>query len=516
MPRQRHPYLTFVQGTVDVLMRHQSARLGGSAEGQLFLTVSRPVHRGYRSLGHLKPDGMRQTYYFPERLMDPQPFVVDFDLWPILQRLAAQTGEAHYDELVHDMARSFARHGFDARCGLGYLGEEAALDVPQVRCASRKSGDNPAAFKPGNSGAFPGLPLDVLWQHAPRQMHRMFRAMYTGLVTDAESMDFNRFCGYDFDDTAGRPAMVRCAGHAAFESCAARMIHWWASCFAETGDQQCLDWAGRMADKWAAVQHPASGLVPDFFGAVAWQENVPMPPGEWAETRGAALMAVGLMDAVRELRRSGLGSPSHVEARELADRLTDMAVRMARGVIRFGYDRNRSIFREHLHLDGRPYEATARYCFHTHEEKARAVARDPELAQVPVYTGAGFYRPSTYWEYCCGVNTPVGAAQVAAATQDEELVELLAPLAEDVAEASRCEPAPITPDGAWTFRGSAYGISMLVLLSGLDDRDRYLQWAREIADAELARLAQATEREWWRMPDRSALLDALLLLSESG
>lgn len=517
MPRPSDPYLAFAQDTVDLLLRRQTARLGGAAEGQLFLTVTRPVHRGYRSLGHLKPDGTHQTYTFPERPLDVQPFVVDFDLWPILRRLSGKTGGTRYDDLAHDMARAFAKHGFDERCGLGYLGEEAAFDVPGVGCVSRKSGDSPPAFKPNNSGAFPGLPLDLLWQHAPRQMHRMFRAVYTGLVTDAESMDFNRFCGYDFDDTAERPALVRCAGHCGFESCAARMIHWWASCFAQTGDAQCLDWAARMTDKWAAVQHPDSGLVPNFLGAVEWQEHVPMPPGEWAETRGVALMAAALVEAVAELRTSGLESPSHVCAHRLADRLEGMAVRMARGLARFAYHAHRSVFREHLHLDGRPYEATARYCFQTAEEKAEAVARDPELAQVPVYAGAGFYRPSTYWEYCAGVNTPVGMAQVVAATRDEELAGLLAPLAEAAVAAAREEAGPITPDGAWTFRGSAYVIKMLVLLGRLEA-------AREVADAELARLgAPASSRQpefpggdWWRMPDRAALLDALLLLSESG
>jgi hypothetical protein len=492
--------LAFVRDTMDLLVREQSARLGGASEGQLCLTVTRKVHRSYRSLGHLKPDGTHQTCWFPGMPMDLGPTMLDLDLWPVLQRLSALTGDAQYGDLAEGMAAAFARHGFDERCGLGYLGEEAGFDVVRMACLSTKTGSPEPHFKPRNSGTFPGLPLDLLWQHAPAQMHRMFRAMYWGLVTDAASMDFNRFCGYDFSDADERPALERTPGHCAFESCAARMIHWWANCFAQTGDADCLRWAERMTDKWAAVQHPESGLVPNFFGAVAHQPGAPMPPGEWAETRGAALMAAGLMNAVGELRRREGGEA-------LAARLQDMAVRLARGLARFAYDTDRHVFREHLHLDGSAYEATARYVFHTAAEKAEAVRRDPELAQVPVYAGAGFYRPSTYWEYCAGVNTPVHLAEVAAATGEAELAELLAPLAAEVVAASRREPEPLTLEGSWTFRASAYGIKMLVLLGRREQ-------AREIAEAELARLARPADGDWWRMPERSSLLDALLLLEE--
>lgn len=535
-------YTAFVRETVDQLVAHQSVHVpvsrglkpssitslppgranavrpvgtiteggGFSPRPALCLCVTRPVHRDHRSLGHLKPDGTHQTYFFPGLPMEMAPTLLDFSLWPVLQRLTALTGEQRYAELVEGMAAVFAKHGFDARSGLGFIGEEAGFDVVRLDVSSKKV-NSPPHFKPSNSGPFPGQPLDVLWRHAPGQMHRMFRAMYLGLVTDPESMDFNRFCDYDFDDAAGEHAQVRNSGHCAFDSCAGRMIHWWASCFAETGDADCLDWASRMADKWAAVQHPTSGLVPNFFGAVEWQEHVPMPPGQWTETRGAALMAAGLLDAVGELRR-------RPEGKSLAGRLQDMALRLARGLAKYAYDADLCLFREHLHLDGRPYEPTARYCFRTAEEKTRAVERDPELAQVPVYAGAGFYRPGTYWEYCAGVNTPVNLAEAAAATGDAELAALMAPWAQEVVAASRREPVAMTPAGDWTFRASAYGIKMLVHLShsaaDADSADvaHYLQWAEEIADAELARLAGPVEGDWWRMPDRASLLDALLLL----
>ncbi|HJN18743.1 MAG TPA: hypothetical protein QGH10_24785, partial [Armatimonadota bacterium] len=442
------PYLDFVGQTIDAMLKYQTARLD-DADVQLFLTVSRPVSRSYRSLGHRKPDGTHQTYWFPETPLDHQPFLADLDLWPLLREFATLTGRADLGQLVDDMAATFVKHGFDARSGLGYLGEEAGFDVLNAGCASTKV-NSPPHFKPRNSGALPGLPLDDLWRHGPEQMQRMFRAMYYGLVTDAESMDYNRFCEYGFSDADRRPAMVRNAGHCAFETAGARMIHWWGSCYGETGDADCLGWAEQMIDKWAAIQHPESGLVPNFFGAVGWQENAPMPPGDWAETRGVAMMASALVEGAREFSRRRGGEA-------LAGKLQTMARRLAMGLAQHCYDADSGIFIEHLHLDGRRYERTARYCFRTSQERETAIRHDPQLAQVPVYTGAGFYRPRTYWEHSAGVGTPVHVAGVADALGDVELADLLRPWAADVAAASRREARPFTSEGAWTWRGSAHG-----------------------------------------------------------
>jgi hypothetical protein len=44
---------------------------------------------------------------------------------------------------------------------------------------------------------------------------------------------------------------------------------------------------------------------------------------------------------------------------------------------------------------------------------------------------------------------------------------------------------------------------------------QYLALAGEIADGELARLDQVEYPQWWRMPERTALLDGLLALHET-
>ncbi|MBM3889363.1 MAG: hypothetical protein FJ388_09580, partial [Verrucomicrobia bacterium] len=259
-------FLSFVLDTMKTLVERQSARLGGEPDGTLFLTCSRFANRSYRSLGYRKDDGSYSNFWFPEMPMDYQPFMVDFDLWPILERLSELTGERSYREMVEEMARAFVSHGFDARSGLGYLGEEASFDVVRKTVVPTKLRSTVPKFKPKNTGNFPAMPMEALWRHGPEQMHRMFRAMYYGLITDAPSMDYNRYCGYDFSDAERRHSMKRNSGHCAFDTAAGRMIHWWASCFAHTGDADCLQWAQRMADKWQAVQHAESGLVPNFFG----------------------------------------------------------------------------------------------------------------------------------------------------------------------------------------------------------------------------------------------------------
>jgi len=53
---------------------------------------------------------------------------------------------------------------------------------------------------------------------------------------------------------------------------------------------------------------------------------------------------------------------------------------------------------------------------------------------------------------------------------------------------------------------------MLVLLWRQTKDAQYLDAACEIADRELAGLALVEYPQWWRMPERTALLDGLLAL----
>jgi len=215
---------------------------------------------------------------------------------------------------------------------------------------------------------------------------------------------------------------------------------------------------------------------------------------------------VALLDAADELNR-------REEGKALAARLTEMSRRMALGVGRYSYDPERRVFREYLHLDGQPFTGTARYTFSTQAQKDAAVKADPVLVQVKVYDGAGFFTPGTYWEHCAGSTIPLDLAQVASRTKDPELLDLVGRLARDAAEEARKLDGPVTAEGRWTFRASGEYINMLVLLHRTTGEEEYLSAARAIADRELLALQRVVQPEWWRLPERAALLHGLLELA---
>lgn len=497
---------TWLRETVDLLDREQSAPLGGDARGLSCLTITGRTGISYRSLGAKGGDSEFTTYWFPAQPLEMKPVRLDLSLWPFLDGLSELTGNPRYSERVTAMADAFAEHGFDPLTHLGYFGESTDFDVVRLGPISSKPGTAPH-FKPGNSGACPGMPLKRLWRHASTQMERSFHAMFLGLITDPARMDYNRFCCYDFDASRGKHAMAPDARHCAFDSAGARMIHWWASCFAHTGDHQCLDWAQRMADKWAAVQHPQSGLVPNFFGAAGEYAAV-QSPGQWAEARGAAMTAMALVEAAEQLEQ-------RLNGRALAGQVTRMAVALARGVARFSYDPDRRLFREVLRLDGRPYEQTARYTFRTQAEKDEAVRRNPLYEQVAVFEGIGFYRHPPYWSECAGSDLPYQLAFVAERTGDAQLRDDVAAMVEPIMDEVRRLKGPMTPEKRWTFYGSARYIQTLVLLAQMSGDVRYLRDAQTVAEREIGQLVQDGAEPWWRRRDRNILLDALLMLAET-
>ncbi len=499
----RERTLSFVRDTVGLLAEHQSAPIGGDPGAVRFLVTGRSTHRGYRSLGH-KTAGRYATYWFPERPFEREARRADLDAWPVLEALADATGQEEYREWVAAMAGAFARYGFDPASGLCYTSEESDLDVPRAAPLSTNVSDLPR-FKPNNGGRFSDEVMAILWEHAPAQMARCARAIFTGLVTLPETMDFNRFCMFGFDDAAGKPSLTANSAHCGFESIAARMIQWWGACYARTGDLDCREWAERMADKWLAVQHPESGLVPDFFGAEEWRPGAAQRPGRWTECRGAAAAAAFLVSAAGEFgRRPGAGT--------LAGQLRRMGTQMALGVARFSYDAERGVFREHLHLDGTPYHETARYTFHTEAEKAEAMRQDPSLVQVPVYAGCGFFQPGGYWEHCAGSSIPCHLARVAATTGDAGLLRHVGALARAVVAEARALDGAFTAEGRWTFHATGEYVEMLVLLARASGEQQYLGWASELAEREMAALAEVECPQWWRMRERTGFLRALLLL----
>lgn len=496
-------YLTFAKQTIDRILKEQTVRLGGRADGVPFVTGGNRVSRSYRSLGH-KVDGKYKTYWFPEPPFEAETFRMDIDAWPVLDRLARVTGDSAYRAWVDRMIDAFVEHGFDEKSGLPYFAEEADFDVLRIRAVARGGYDVPK-FKPSFSGDNLTLSLDRLWQRAPQQMHRASRAAFLGLITDPARMDYNRFCFYDFSDADGKHALEPSTAHCAFDAAGGAMIHLWAIAFAHTSDGDCLDWAQRLADKWLAVQHPQSGLVPNFFGAQApGQGEFPLP-GQWAECRGGAYAALLWASAAAHLR-------NNAGAEALARQLTEMSRRLGRGIARYAFDDQRRVFTESLNLDGSRCAGTTRYCFRTQAEKDAAVAQDPAMKQVFVWDGTGLYRNASFWEHFAGSHVPWHLSRVAELTGDRELADLLAPIAKAAVEESSTQPHPFTDEGRWTFRASGEYIRVLLALYRMTRDSSFLRDAQAIADQELARIDQIVYPHWWRLSDRAPLLDALLEL----
>ena len=500
-------FLALVESTVKNLLDAQSIHPDNKAAGPPCLVVTRTLSLGYRSLGHRKGDRFN-TYWFPAHLFEYAPSRMDLQSWPILDRLSRCTGSPRYADTVAAMAEEVAAHGFDPVSGLPYFGEEADYDIVSRRPVHSVQWQLPT-FKPPNSGTFPGLSLDRLWLHAPGQMARMGKSMYYGLVTDPDRMDYNRFTFFGFDDSARRHVLNPNAGHCAFDSAGTRMIHWWCSCYAHTGDKTYLAWTRQMADKWCAVQHPESGLMPYFFGAVGWDPGTLQPPGLWACTRSAATSARALFQAAEALN-------ARPEAGALRDQLRQMGTAVAMGLIRHAYDEEQRLFREFLYLDGRPYDQTARYTFYSVDEKEAEVKNDPQCREVPVYRGAGWFDSPNYWEHYAGSSTPWHLAACALHMQNPEANTTLADWAKDAVKESKKLTSPFTGDGRWTWRASAEYAKMLLVLNDLTGDPGYREAATQMLMAELNRLEQADVPDWWRMRDRHTLLDALLMWEESS
>jgi len=501
-------YLAFVVDTIEQLIRHQSCRLGGEPNGVRFITVTGRESPSRRSIGvrneetklyrSITAGGQHPEFH--------EPYGADLDAWHILDLLSQAADEPKYAQMVTEMAEVFAIHGFDPRSGLGYLGEEAQLDVLRLRpICTRRQVVSPL-FKPGLSDNTPDLPLDRLWKHAPKQMSRMFKAAFYGLVTNPEGMDYNRYCHYDFDDQDRKPSMQQHGYHLGFDSAGGRLIQWWGSCFAHTGDRECLDWAQTMADKWQAVQHPQSGLVPYFFGGN--YEGTAMPPVSFAEIRGGSMCALALLKAAEEFRKRPEGRP-------LAEQLTQMGLKLARGTARYGYDPQERRFHKSLTLDGTARPSTSRYTFSTQQEKDEAVKLDPKMCEVPVFAGLSFYLKGPYWRYTTGTPVPYQITMGAWLTKDPELLERVKYFAEQVMQESREVTSAFTPEGKWTFYATGQYVRMLALLYQMTDDQRYLQWARTLADREIDHLDKIAYPEWWRMRERSAFLEALLKLYDA-
>ena len=488
------PYLSFVVETIRQMKKHQSARIGGDANGVLFITVTGNSALAYLSLG-LRRGNTYETGRVVEKPFAYHPTLADISIWPVLEQLSDATGSEEYRDWVLEMAAAFARHGFEPCSGLGYLGQACRLDVVRLKGVG-------TSYKPG-----PDAPLERLWEQAPERMTRMMKATYYGMVTRPDTMDYNRYCFYGFDDRARKPAMPFLPRHLPFAYSGACLIYWWGTDFARTGDPEMLQWARKMADKWLSMQHPESGLLPYFyFPSGTLSDSV--TPTEYVSTGSASRAAVALFQAASEFGK-------RAEGIAFAAQLRTMAGKIARGIARFAYDPSQRIFSAYLHHDGSPFMETARYTFRTQADKDDAVKVAPALKDATVFSGEGFYEPGPYSRHSAGSDIPLQVAWCARENRDPCSLERCREWAEVALEASRRFAGPFTGEGKWTFAGSASYIRMLVILFELTGDGRCLEWARALADREMEHVRRVAHPEWWRMPERNGFLEALLALDSA-
>jgi hypothetical protein len=492
-------YLNFAQESIETLIEKQAAPWGGSAEGPLCLTITCRTNNSYRSVGAKQGDSYI-SFWFPAAPFEMEPKRLDLGLWDILDRLALATGEQRYTTMVDAMVKAFVSCGFEPISGLGYLGQEAQFDVETLLPCPIGSYPKPK-FKPQAD-----LPLERLWAAAPTSVARMFKAAYRGMITRPETMDFNRWCLYGFDDSQAQPAMEFNPGHIGFAQTGAALIHYWGFHYARTGDSNTLDWAQRMADKWSAVQHPETGLLPYFFGSgePGTQE---MPPAAQCHITDT-MTALSLLRARDELMKRPASQP-------LAKQVEAMATQLLQGIANFGYDDTRGIFPSWMALDTGAYDYTAIwYTFPTQELKDEAVLRDPVLQEVEVFVGPGFYSDGK-WSFGVDNIVPHDIALGALWTGDAVLRERAEFLAARAMEAARQLKSGFNERGQWTCSASASYIRMMLALLDLTGDEKYLENAQFLADQEmefLARPLPAGQIEWWRHTFRNNIIDAMLEL----
>ncbi len=222
---------------------------------------------------------------------------------------------------------------------------------------------------------------------------------------------------------------------------------------------------------------------------------------------GDTMTGLSLLRAAGELRNRAGGAA-------LASQVAEMGRRLLVGLARHGYDPEQRIFPSWLHLDGRPDYEAIWYGFPRQKMKDEAVKRDPILQEVAVFAGPGFYRDGP-WAQAAHNPTAHDLSLGAILTGDKELlaraVEFAAMIMDEVGRLT----GEFNEHGQWLFSANASYIHMMLNLSRLTGESRYLDWARQLADLELDFLSRpmpAGRPEWWRMPQRNSLLEALLAL----
>lgn len=502
------PYLKLAVEAARAVIEQQSVQAAGGDDANdktVFVTATPHYAPAWTSVGK-QPDGSYAIYPVPEVKLDPKPTMIDMAAWDWLDSLSAATGDDSYRRLVDGMAKAFAARGFDERSGLPYVGQAAQFDASQLKPAPVRGYDAPM-FKPMT------LPLERMWAASPAKMSRMLKAVYYGLITRPETMSYNRFCSYDFDDGARKPSLKFYCDHVAFASTGAWLIEYWSFHFAKTGDRESLAWAKAMTDKWEAVQDGRTGLLPHWFGNIAGGDVQPPRPFCHVADSQTALIFLRAADILR--KASGADAQ---DAKALGDRVYRIGLRLSVGIARFGYDEQRRIFPPwHRLSDGREDTSVICYAFPTQADKDEAMLKGPSVAPVAVFAGTGLYGGEP-WTHVCHSVVPEAAAQAARITGDKTLIERSEFFAKCIAAEANQLTGPFNKEDKWTFPASAGYISQAVALHQATGRKEYLDQARRLADMEiefLSRPLPAGKPPWWQLPQRGGMIKAMIELHQA-
>ena len=498
--RSASPYLSFATQTVDMLLEKESRRLGDRPDGVPFLVVTRnPIH-AWVSLGYVK-DGKFAVTRVPECGLDPEPFVVDFRAWRMLQQLSRQTGDPRYSDSVKDMAEAFAEYGFHPRSGLPVASGMFDFDIrtagPVGGVLGRRKGSTPS-FKPNGA-----MHWESLWQAAPEKMSRFCRATFLGLVTRPCDMRFNRYVTLDFSDRNGQHVLSFKPGHRGFLLTGAFLIRFWAMEYLYSGSEEALDWAVRMARMWQGLQNRKTGLAPHFIGADS-ADDTEQRPAPFAN-KSDDYSAVVLVEVAQMI--------ADVPAcRELAAILRDVGTRLALGIATEAYDPQNRLFENWLNLDGGAFTGRAYYTFHDQAAKEAAMKIDSVAKQIEVFAGPGFFRgPRRSWT--CGTRLPKSIARVAELTRDPALLRRAVYLAEEMLKEVDTVDRTFNDRGQWVYPATAGYIKMFLSLYHATEDRRWLDHALDLADRSIKVLERDVpegQAPWWRLPYRTAFLQVLL------
>ena len=494
-------YLNWTINVVKNLREHQTLNIGSQSQAELCLTYARGFEPEWTSTAIYGEKNI-QLYHVPPKPIEPSADFMDLAAWSWLERLSTLTGDSQYTQLVDGMSAVYRDYGFDPRSGLGYLGQEAVLNVKSLAAAAPSSTISPR-FKPG-----PEIPIARFWRDMPDKTARMCKAAYYGLITRPENFDYNRFCYYAFRDTDKKPALTYDSGHVAFAQTASWLIGWWVDHYRRTGDLETLEWATRMTQKYRAVQGEKTGLIPHWFGN--GKSGDPTQNPQPMCNSGDSHTAIAFLE-------DSVLARGDSRSEKLANDLHDMGLRLMRALCKYGYDDTGRHFPAWLKISDGSVDEAIVYAFRTQAEKDYWVKKDPRLSVVSVYAGDGLFQGGP-WTYGSGPALIPALSKGLLITRDPELIAYAQKFAAHALEGSRALKGALNDKRQWTFPASASYASLMVNLHKVTGDATHLVHAQHLLDRELEVIDQPQSDgrpEWWRMSYRNTLIRAALDLHEA-